>query len=179
MSNSIVAGLPGAPPADPGLQAGPGQVHPPRARADPPAPHPVSIETIKRARGRGGRAREWDRGGDSSSGSRAATPRAGWDVYVGLLARLEHLPRHLGRRSSSQKRLKRNWSSSGHWRVPGQGQDGQHTQPAGRPLRRGLGPSRLRGAPQQQQPHAGGACGSLAYRRHIQLASWPAAGCDQ
>jgi hypothetical protein len=34
-------GLPGAPPADAGVQAGPGQEHPPRARAHPPAPHPV------------------------------------------------------------------------------------------------------------------------------------------
>eukprot|EP00958_Prasinococcus_capsulatus_P007319 scaffold685_cov324-Prasinococcus_capsulatus_cf.AAC.5 len=31
--------VPGAPPADASVEAGPGQVRPPRARADPPAPH--------------------------------------------------------------------------------------------------------------------------------------------
>lgn len=33
--------LPGAPPADPRLQVGPGEVHPPCPRPHPPAPHQV------------------------------------------------------------------------------------------------------------------------------------------
>lgn len=38
-------GFLGEAPADPGLQAGLGQVYPPRPRADPPAPHQVPALT--------------------------------------------------------------------------------------------------------------------------------------